>query len=81
MTDKTELYEVFRGEGVSIEQMCAALPKLFDMFDNEAITLCPFPIFSESNGLGSNIIIIMHPELEDLMVFDYNGLIKERFLQ
>lgn len=72
-------YEVYRGEAVSIEQMCAALPKLFDLLDLTEINVRPFPKFSAKNELGADIIIVTHKELDQFFTFDLSKLLTNKY--
>lgn len=80
MNDNEDIV-LYRGEGITLEQMCAALPRVFEMTNSQPIIVSPYPIFSDRNECGKNILILCDPETEGMAVIDYNQLMKMEYMQ
>tara|TARA_B000000609_G_scaffold59563_1_gene44190 strand:- start:3983 stop:4408 length:426 start_codon:yes stop_codon:yes gene_type:complete len=61
-------YTVFRGEGISSELLTRLKADVQNLFNCQKIHLQHHPIFSEKNGHGSNIIIVMDDQTENMWI-------------
>ena len=78
MDEEDQLYlALYRGEGVSIEQMCALLPKVINLVASNPIEVIAEPIYSKQNGHGENIMVLMF-EGEGALVMTIDDLINNR---
>lgn len=62
LLDDTELV-LYRGEGVSVEQMCALLPTVFSITENSPVTVVPYPIYSAKNDHGKDVLILYNESI------------------
>ena len=75
MKTKNENVILLRSKNVSIEQMCAALPILFEEFELDAIEVMPFPVMLEDeNGNGSGLLTLVTDRGPIFM--DYDAVLK-----
>lgn len=76
-----DYFELYRGENISVEQMCGLLPKVFEVFDEvQAITVCPYPIYSKKNGDGTEILVLSS-ELGGVVIIPIAGLMQDVITQ
>ena len=57
------------------------LPRVFEMTNSQPIIVSPYPIFSDRNDCGKNILVLCDPETEGMVVIDYNQLMKMEYIQ
>lgn len=70
-TDEQEQVTIARGENVSFKDMCQYLPTVMRLLEieNKSINLIPI-IFSERNGEGTNILVVLDDEGTHIIQLD-----------
>tara|TARA_B100000963_G_scaffold77010_1_gene65038 strand:- start:1515 stop:1940 length:426 start_codon:yes stop_codon:yes gene_type:complete len=66
-------YTVFRGEGISSTLLTKLKADVQNLFNCQKINLQYHPIFSEKNGHGSHIIVVMDDKTEDIWICDVDA--------
>ena len=79
LLDETELV-LYRGEGVSVDQMCALLPTVFSITENSPVTVVPYPIFSAKNDHGKDVLILFNENI-GAMVLPVSMLLEQEVIK
>lgn len=76
MTDHNEhrgTVSLLRSKGISLEQMCAALPKLFEFMDVSGIEVYPYPVLTRDKDEDQVLVVIGD---ESTVFLNYNLVMK-----